>query len=77
MQYALTIALNQEQIKKDPQRISKVNLFIDKYNWRGIDFPSHNRDWKKFEPNNKSIALNILYVPHNSKEINRDDLNDY
>ena len=24
---------------------------------------------KKFQSNNKSIALNILYVPHNSKEI--------
>ena len=34
-----------------------------------IDFPSHKKDWKKFESNNKSIALNILYVPHNTKEI--------
>ena len=32
-------------------------------------FPSHRKDWKKFESNNKSIALNILYVPHNTKEI--------
>ena len=27
------------------------------------------KDWKKFESNNKSIALNNLYVPHNTKEI--------
>ena len=33
------------------------------------DFPSHRKDWKKFESNNKSIALNILYVPYNTKEI--------
>ena len=26
-------------------------------------------DWKKFERNNKTIALNILYAPHNKKEI--------
>ena len=26
-------------------------------------------DWNKFEQNNKTIALNILYVPHNKKEI--------
>ena len=32
-------------------------------------FPSHSKDWKKFESNNKSIALNILYVPHNSEKI--------
>ena len=26
-------------------------------------------DWKKFEQNNKEIALNILFVPHNKKEV--------
>ena len=68
-QYALTVALNYEQIKNKPERISKIKPFIDKYNRKKIDFPSHSRDWKKFESNNKSIALNILYVLHNTKEI--------
>ena len=27
------------------------------------------KDWKKFELNNKSIALNILYVPHKTGKI--------
>ena len=31
-QYALTVALNHEQIKNDPQRITKIKLFIDQYN---------------------------------------------
>ena len=31
-QYALTVALNHEQIKKDPQRIAKIKPFIDQYN---------------------------------------------
>ena len=26
-------------------------------------------DWNKFERNNETIALNILYVPHNKREI--------
>ena len=30
---------------------------------------SHSKDWKKFESNKKSIALNILYVPHNTEKI--------
>ena len=67
--YALTVALNYDQILKNPQRISKIKPFIGKYKCKEIDFPSHNKDWKKFESNNKSIALNILYVPYNSKEI--------
>ena len=58
-QYALTVALNYEQTKKDSQRISKIKPFIKQYDWKEMDFPSHEKDWKKFELNNKSIALNI------------------
>ena len=68
-QYAPTVALNYEQIKKDPQRISKIKSLIEQYDWKEIDFPSHKKDWKKFELNNKSIALNVLYVPYNTEEI--------
>ena len=42
--------------------------FIEQYNWKDIDFPSTSKDWKKFELNNE-IALDILYVPHNTKKI--------
>ena len=44
-QYALTVALNYEQIKKNPQRISKIKPFIDQYNWKVISFPSCQKDW--------------------------------
>ena len=67
-QYALTVALNPEQIRKDPQRRTKIKPFIDQCNWKEI-FASHKKDWNEFEKNNKSIALNILYVPHNTEEI--------
>ena len=39
------------------------------YNWKDIDIPSHKKDWEKFEFNNKSIALNVLYVPYNTEKI--------
>ena len=68
-QYAVTAALNHEQIKDHPERISKIKPFIDQYNWNEIDFPSQGKDWKKFELNDKSIALNVLYVPHNTEKI--------
>ena len=32
-QYAITLALNLDKIKKDPQRVSKIEPFIEKYNW--------------------------------------------
>ena len=68
-QYATTAALNYEKINNHPEKISKIRPFIDEYNWSEINFPSNQKDWQKVESNNKSIALNILYVPHNTKDI--------
>ena len=70
-QNALIVALNYQSIKKDPQRISKIKTFINHYDWKEINFPSHKGDWKKSESNNKSIAFNILFVPYNTEEIAR------
>ena len=68
-EYAVTLALNLNRIDNHPERISKIKPFIEQYNWKDIDFPAMNKDWKIFELNNE-IALNILYVPHNTKKIN-------
>ena len=35
----------------------------------GIEFPATSKDWKKSEQNNESIALNVLYVHHGTKNI--------
>ena len=68
-QYAVTVALNHDKVNKDLQRVSKIKPFINQYSWNDIDFPSTGKDWKKFGLNNESIALNILYVPHNTGKI--------
>ena len=57
------------KINKHLQRVSKIKPFINQYNWNDIDFPSTSKDWKKFELNNESVALNILYVPHKTRKI--------
>ena len=61
-QYAVTVVLNHEEIKKNPQRITKIKLFINKYNWEGKNFPSEKDGWKKCEKNNVTVALNVLYA---------------
>ena len=58
----MTVALNHEEIKVDPQIITKIKPFISKYNWEGIHFPSERDDWKNFGKNNAIIALNVLYA---------------
>ena len=42
---------------------------ILKINWSDTDFPLYQKDWKKFEQNNTSIALNVLFVSYKSEEI--------
>ena len=68
-QNALNDALDYQRIKKDHQEISKIKPYINQYNWEEIEFPAGPKVWKKFKQNNKEIALNILFVPHNKKEI--------
>ena len=57
-----SIASNHETIERDPQRISKIKSFINKHNWNWIKYPSKIDDWKAFEENNPTIALNILNI---------------
>ena len=68
-QWAVTIALNHEKIGSNHERITKTKSFINKYNWEEITFPSEKDDWKKFEKNNVTIALNILYAKKEKKYI--------
>ena len=76
-QYAITAALNYQNIDHHPERISKLKPFINNYNWKDIEFPSHSKDWRKFEQNSKTIALNILYVPYNTKQIKQAYISKY
>ena len=69
-QYSITVTLNYQNTENHPERIRNIKFFINQYNWEGIDFPVGIKDWKKFEQNNKTIALNILYIPPNTKTVN-------
>ena len=67
--YALAVALNHHKIDNHPERVSKLRPYINNYNWSDIYFPVELKEWKKFEKNNESIALNILFVPNDSKDM--------
>ena len=59
-QYAVTVTLNHEGIKKDSQRIAKFKPFINEYNWEWINFPSEKDYWKKFAKKDVIIAVKVL-----------------
>ena len=67
--YAMIASINHDKIDSYPERISNLLPYINDYNLCSIEFPSKSKDWKKFEKNNSSIALNILFVPNNTKDI--------
>ena len=54
------MALNHEEIKKYLQRITKIKNFAN--NWEALNYLSEKDFWKKFEKNNLTIALNVLYT---------------
>ena len=68
-QYAITAALNNQNIDHHPERISKLKPFISNYNWDNINFPAGHKDYSTFEKNNSNIAIDILFVPYNTREI--------
>ena len=76
-QYAITAVLNHHNIDHHSERISKFRPLINNYNWERIEFPSQEKDLRKFEHNNKTIALNVLYVPHNTKQIRQAYISKY
>ena len=43
-QYAITVALNHEQIKRDPQRMTVVRPIISQYEWKAIKFLPFSKD---------------------------------
>ena len=71
------MALSHEKIGIDLQIISKIELFMGQYEWENTNFAATLKDWKNFEQDNSTIALNILFVPYNTKKISRAYISKY
>ena len=41
---AVKVVINHEQIRKYLQGITKIKLFIEKFNWERINYPSEKGD---------------------------------
>ena len=56
-QYGATVALNYEDIEKTQQRMSKIRPFINKYNWKGINYPLGKNGWEKLKKIIQKLSL--------------------
>ena len=62
-QYVVMVALNYEEVKWNPKKVSNIKPFINKHKVKWINDPSKiDGDWKTFEKNNLTIDLNILFI---------------
>ena len=73
--FAVTVALNHEEIQKDLQGLTNIYPFINEYKWEGIHFPSEKYDWKKIEENNVTNAFNVLYAKKHPAYVSKHDSN--
>ena len=62
-QNALSEALNYQTIETHPERVSKIMPYIDKYNWKRIEFPAGPKDWKNLNKIIRKLLL-IYYLYH-------------
>ena len=46
--YSVVVALNHQNIRNHPERITNIMPFINQYNWEGIEFPAGIKEWKRF-----------------------------
>ena len=56
------VTSNYEETESHSQGVLNVIPFINKYKWKEINCPSKIDDWKTFQKNNLTIALNILHT---------------
>ena len=61
--WSIIAELNYNKIKE------KELIKRKKFKRVDTDFSFHQSDWEKFEQENTTIALNVLFVSHNSEEI--------
>ena len=58
--YSIFVALNHKEFKNHPERLSNTHHFFSyDYNWEGIEYLAGIKDWKRFEKDNETVALNI------------------
>ena len=60
---ALDGALDYQNIKKHPERISKLKPYINTCNWEGIEFPTGPKEWKNLNEIIKQFHL-MYYIYH-------------
>ena len=52
-----TVALSYGQNESNLEKVSNIKPFVNKYKWKGIDYPSKVDNKKTFEKNNQNRLI--------------------
>ena len=63
LQNALNDALDYQTIESHPQKISKLKPYINKYDWKGINFPATPKTGKNLNRIKRQLHL-MYYIYH-------------
>ena len=66
---SVRLSLHYKTIGKNNTRPNKIRKYSDTFNWKNINFPPAEKDYKQFEIDNKEVNLNILAIKGDEKEI--------
>ena len=67
-QDSVTLSLHHKTIGKNNTRPKKIRKYSDTLNWKNINFPPTEKDYKQLEIDNKEVDLNILEIKGDEKE---------
>ena len=59
--WAIIAAMKWEEVRNNPERVSKLKKYEEEFHWSDLEFPVSFRDINKFESGNE-IGVNILAV---------------
>ena len=61
-QQATAAALIYQQTNNHPEEIYNIRPFIDTYNWKDVNFPSHKEHWNTFEKKNNKKTDQLVLI---------------
>ena len=67
--WAVIEVLHDKWSKYHSERISLLRAYENQYNWEGLEFPASIKKIDKFEKNNPSMAVNVLFSNKKNQNI--------
>ena len=66
--YSIVLSAHNGKMGDNYNQLYKIKPYFKSFNFENINYPLKNEDYKTFEKNNESIALNVLKANENQDD---------